>query len=279
MAQAIVFLVISRVARSVRAGATTPAPRPSRSAHSVSRATSRSRSNTPPNCAVCARSKAGVSIVLLERMYGEGQPVKASELLFQHRSAPFRAEANAREPSRRATSLFVRRAAAGSILPLFGQTREPARPTPPRRSKGTANVAAALRSAELILSYTDVRAPIAGLTSREVRSEGSLVTAGDDTSLLAYLVQSDRLYIELALPEADAALVRAAHAVRPDAVVVRVVDTRGAQIGPDARIEFIAPRVDDATALACAPCSTTPRTHCYRAAICARDRRRAWQAP
>jgi membrane fusion protein (multidrug efflux system) len=80
-----------------------------------------------------------------------------------------------------------------------------------------------------------------------VRSEGSLVTAGDDSSLLAYLVQSDRLYVELALPEADAELVRAAHAERPDAVVVRVVGTNGALVGPDARIDFIAPRVDDAT--------------------------------
>ena len=48
-----------------------------------------------------------------------------------------------------------------------------------------ANVAAAaarLRSAELDLGYTDVRAPISGLTSREVRSEGSLVTAGEEAA-------------------------------------------------------------------------------------------------
>jgi membrane fusion protein (multidrug efflux system) len=92
-----------------------------------------------------------------------------------------------------------------------------------------------------------VRAPIAGVTSREVRSEGSLVTAGDDSALLTYIVQNDRLYVDIALPEADAALVREAHTARPDSVVVQVVDARGAPQGPEAGIEFIAPRVDDAT--------------------------------
>ena len=68
---------------------------------------------------------------------------------------------------------------------------------------------AALRTAELELSYTDVRAPIAGLTSREVRSEGSLVTAGAESSLLTYIVQADRLYVDLAVADTDADLVRA----------------------------------------------------------------------
>jgi membrane fusion protein (multidrug efflux system) len=106
---------------------------------------------------------------------------------------------------------------------------------------------AALKSAELNLSYTDVRAPIAGLTSREVRSEGSLVTAGDDSSLLAYLVQADRLYVEVALPEADAELVRAAHAKNAEHLKVLVIDARGRTIGPPASIEYISPRVDDST--------------------------------
>jgi membrane fusion protein (multidrug efflux system) len=110
-----------------------------------------------------------------------------------------------------------------------------------------AAVDAALKTAELSLSYTDVRAPISGLTSREARSEGSLVTAGDDSALLTHIVQADRLYVELALPEGDAELVRAASSAHSGSAVVRVVDTRGAQIGPDAAIEFIAPRVDDAT--------------------------------
>jgi membrane fusion protein (multidrug efflux system) len=106
---------------------------------------------------------------------------------------------------------------------------------------------AALRSAELNLSYTDVRAPIDGVTSREVRSEGSLVTAGDDSSLLTYLVQIDRLYVDFALADADAALLRKAIAQQGDAVAVRVADVSGATLAPRAAIEFISPRVDDAT--------------------------------
>jgi membrane fusion protein (multidrug efflux system) len=41
--------------------------------------------------------------------------------------------------------------------------------------------------------------------------------------------------------------VRAADEANAGAIAVRVVDARGAQIGPNAKIEFIAPRVDDAT--------------------------------
>ena len=103
---------------------------------------------------------------------------------------------------------------------------------------------AALRTAELDLSYTDVRAPIAGRTSREVRSEGSLVTAGDDSSLLTYIVQDDRLYVDLAIADAEAALVRAAVG---RGAAVQVEDAEGNEIGAPAPIEFIAPRVDDAT--------------------------------
>ena len=199
--------------------------------------------------------RARVSGILLERMYEEGQPVEAGDLLFRIDPAPFRAEAERARADLGVQQALLQQARRerDRILPLFEQKLASLRDrdTAVAAFEGAqANVAAAeaaLRSAELNLSYTDVRAPIAGLTSREVRSEGSLVTAGDDSSLLTYLVQSDRLYVELALPEADAELVRAAHAARPDTVVVRVVGARGAQLGPDARIEFIAPRVDDAT--------------------------------
>ena len=56
-------------------------------------------------------------------------------------------------------------------------------------------------------SWIEVRAPIAVLTSREVRSEGSLAIAGDDSSLLTRIVQTDPIYVEFSLPEREAAQV------------------------------------------------------------------------
>jgi membrane fusion protein, multidrug efflux system len=199
--------------------------------------------------------RARVSGILLERMYDEGQAVKAGDLLFRIDPAPFRAEAQRTRAELGVQQANLQQATRerDRILPLFERKlasqrdRDTAIAAFESAQAAVAAAQAALRSAELNLSYTDVRAPIEGLTSREVRSEGSLVTVGTDSSLLTYLVQADRLYVNLALPEGDAALVRAAHAARPDAVVVRVVDARGAPVGPGAAIEFIAPRVDEAT--------------------------------
>jgi membrane fusion protein (multidrug efflux system) len=99
---------------------------------------------------------------------------------------------------------------------------------------------------QLDLSYTDVRAPISGLTSRETRSEGSLVTAGDDSSLLTHIVQADRLYVQFAVTDSEAESLRAAlNGGTP--VNVRVVDTQGNTLGEHAPIEFIAPSVGNGT--------------------------------
>jgi len=199
--------------------------------------------------------RARVSGILLERRYEEGQPVKAGDLLFRIDPAPFRAEAErARaELGVQQANLQQARRERDRMVPLFDQKLASQRDRDNSMAAFESSQAAvtaaeaALKSAELNLSYTDVRAPIAGLTSREVRSEGSLVTAGDDSSLLAYLVQADRLYVEVALPEADAELVRAAHAMNAEHLKVLVIDARGRTIGPPASIEYISPRVDDST--------------------------------
>jgi membrane fusion protein (multidrug efflux system) len=199
--------------------------------------------------------RARVSGILLERRYEEGQPVKAGDLLFRIDPAPFRAEAErARaELGVQQATLQQARRERDRIVPLFDQKLASQRDRDTsiaafETSQAAVTAAeAALKSAELNLSYTDVRAPIAGLTSREVRSEGSLVTAGDDSSLLAYLVQADRLYVDVALPEADAELVRAAHDASAGRLKVLVIDARGRTIGPPASIEYMSPRVDDST--------------------------------
>jgi membrane fusion protein (multidrug efflux system) len=199
--------------------------------------------------------RARVSGILLERRYAEGQAVKAGDILFRIDPAPFRAEVERlrAEVGVQQANLAQTTRERDRIAPLYEQKvaslrdRDMSVAAFESAQAAVAAAQAALRTADLNLSYTDVRAPIDGLTSREVRSEGSLVTAGQDSSLLTYIVQADRLYVDLALPEGDAELVRSANDASPGAVNVRVVDARGMQVGPAASIEFIAPRVDDTT--------------------------------
>ncbi len=107
---------------------------------------------------------------------------------------------------------------------------------------------AALRSAELDLSYTNVRAPISGYTSREAQSEGSLVTAGAESSLLTRIVQTDVLYVEFAVPENEAALLRAALARPAASVPVDVAVANDAAgnngVSRTGRLAFVDTRVD-----------------------------------
>lgn len=198
--------------------------------------------------------RARVSGILLERLYEEGEPVSEGEMLFRIDPAPFRAEAERARAELGVQQANLRQAARERerVLPLFEQglasqrDRDNAVAAYETAQAAVAAAEAAVRSAELALSYTEVRAPIGGLTSREVRSEGSLVTAGDQSSLLAYIVQADRLYVEFSVPAAEAEVLHEALAEDGD-VDVRVIGARGAPVGAPAELKFIGPRVDDAT--------------------------------
>lgn len=196
--------------------------------------------------------RARVSGILLKRMYQEGARVKEGELLFRIDPAPFEAQAaRARaELGVQQANLQQARRERDRILPLYEQKlislrdRDTAIAGYETAAASVAAAEAALKSAELDLSYTNVRAPISGLTSREARSEGSLVTAGGDSSLLTYIVQSDRLYVQFAVPQAEAASIRAANT---GGVTVDVLDTAGNMMAQGARVEFISPAVGDQT--------------------------------
>jgi membrane fusion protein (multidrug efflux system) len=200
--------------------------------------------------------RARVSGILLERSYDEGERVEAGEVLFRIDADPFRAEvARARAAVAVEEANFAQaRRERDRILPLYERQvaslrdRDSALTAFESAEAAVAAARAALRTAELNLSYTEVRAPIAGLTSREVRSEGSLVTAGSDSSLLTYIVQADRLYVDLSVADTDADLVRAALAGGNAGYVgISITDAQGKPIGAMGEIEFVSPRVDDAT--------------------------------
>lgn len=200
--------------------------------------------------------RARVSGILLKRMYREGARVRENELLFKIDPAPFQAtvaRARAEVGVQQATRQQALRE-RDRIVPLYDQKlvslrdRDAAIAAFESANAGTAAAEAALRSAQLDLSYTDVRAPIAGLTSREARSEGSLVIAGSDSSLLTHIVQADRLYVQFSMPESEAESLRtAANGVDGRKVAVRVMNTQGETLAENARVEFIAPSVGDQT--------------------------------
>ena len=199
--------------------------------------------------------RARVSGILLKRLYKEGTRVRENDPLFKIDPASFQAQAaKARgELGIQQANLQQAQRERDRILPLYEQKlvslrdRDNAIAAFETSNAGVEAARAALRSAQLDLSYTDVRAPIAGLTSREARSEGSLVTAGSDSSLLTHIVQADRLYVQFSMPEAEAESLRAAASTDPNKVNVRVMNTQGQTLADHANVEFIAPAVADQT--------------------------------
>jgi membrane fusion protein (multidrug efflux system) len=190
--------------------------------------------------------RALVSGIVLQRRYEEGSAVRRGDVLFlidpdRYRAAVEQARAelgveqarlaDARRTRDRIQSLLDRKLVSQAQLDEAVSAFEVA-------EANTAAAQARLRTAELDLSYTEVRAPISGLTSREVRSEGSLAIAGDDSSLLTRIVQTDPIYVEFSLPEREAAQVRARLAVGR-APTVRLGLEDGAEHPTVATLTFI----------------------------------------
>jgi membrane fusion protein (multidrug efflux system) len=196
--------------------------------------------------------RARVSGILLERRYEEGSAVSKGDLLFRIDPESYRAAAaQARaELGVEQARLDEARRQRDRIVPLFEKNAASQRQRDEVVSQfevAQANVEAArarLRTAELDLGYTDVRAPIGGLTSREVRSEGSLVAAGTESSLLTRIVQTDPIYVEFTIPATDAVLVRKATAAGNGGLAVRLVSDAGDARVDGGKLSFVDTSVD-----------------------------------
>ncbi|MBI3803089.1 MAG: efflux RND transporter periplasmic adaptor subunit [Nitrospirae bacterium] len=153
--------------------------------------------------------RARVSGILEHWNYREGAKVTAGESLFTIDPAPFRAalaKAEAALASAEATLSMTSRNAA-RIKPLWeaqSVSQKEYEDILSGEQIAAANVKAAqaaVTEARLNLSYSRVEAPISGVTSRALKSEGSLVEA--QQTLLTTISQNDPIHVIFSFTEAE----------------------------------------------------------------------------
>lgn len=162
--------------------------------------------------------RARVNGILDRRLYEEGAPVKAGETLFVIDPAPY--ELAVQDARAALQQEQVRRELAQTdaarLEPLAREKAisqrelDQAVSTEKQSTAAIASAQAKLKEAELDLSYTRVTAPIAGISGRALRSEGTLVTANADTALLTTLTQVNPIWVRFPLAESDYNRVRGA---------------------------------------------------------------------
>lgn len=201
--------------------------------------------------------RARISGILEQRLYEEGQMVREGDALFRIDRKPAAAALQRARAQRQVAEADVQQAERewNRISSLFERNAVSERDRDSAQSAlelARANLAVAnagVAQAELDLGYTDVTAPISGVTSLEDFPEGSLIDTG---TLLTTIVQLDPVHVRFALPENDANIRRAAREgmVRADQeqnVSARLVLADGSEYGLDGRIDFTASTLDPRT--------------------------------
>ncbi len=190
-----------------------------------------------------------VSGIVQKQLYTEGETVRVNAPLYCIERAPFEsalAQAKAALNQDRAKLEQAQRDNT-RLLPLVNKRaisqREADDSSTSLKQAESAILAseARVRDAELNLSYTDVTAPISGVTGRSQRSEGSLVNASNDSSLLTTLTQTDPVWVRFSLSESEHALLRGNVGKRAD---VRLLMNDDREYPNKGRLNFAGSTVD-----------------------------------
>jgi membrane fusion protein (multidrug efflux system) len=155
--------------------------------------------------------RARVSGILLSRNFKEGAPVRKGESLYSIDPAPFLtavARAEADVAAAEAREQQARRNAA-RLKPLYAEKAVSQKDYDDAVS-AEAIIAADLKAARarladarLSLDYTRVEAPVSGVASRSLRSEGTLVSGPD--MLLTTVMQVEPIWVSFGIPDNEQA--------------------------------------------------------------------------
>ena len=189
--------------------------------------------------------RARVTGLIEQQRYREGDRVKADAPLFVIERAPFEiALAQSRAAlAQEQARLDQARREAKRLAPLAEQRAISQREFDDATSTlrlVEASVAAAqaqVRQAQLNLSYTRVGSPIAGLTGRAEKSQGSLVSPSD--GLLTRVTQTDPIWVRFSFSESELARLRGGKAG-----AVKLLSAEGQPLGSSGKLNFEGSTVD-----------------------------------
>ena len=203
--------------------------------------------------------RARVTGILEQKLFQEGAPVKQGQRLFVIDPKPLQAQAA------QAQAELVRAQAqqaqadreAARLKPLaerkaIGQKEaDDAQSNAELAAAAVRAAEAKLREVDLNLGYTNVVAPITGLSSRAPKSEGSLVTAND--TLLTTIWQVHPIWIPFSIPENEQLVLQKEVAAgrltlpKDNAFDVTIRLSDGTEFPRQGRINFADTRVNPST--------------------------------
>ena len=196
--------------------------------------------------------RARVGGILEKRVFEEGSPVKAGQALYQIDRAPLEtavAQARAQLAEAKARVEQTQREAA-RLKGLLAQQAISQREYDTASSDNNVATAtvqaaqAALRQAELNLSYATVTAPVGGITGRSVVSEGTLLATGGGT-LLTTVVQVNPMWVRFSIPEGELNAAMPEGRFKPQAIRgVELVLPDGSSYPLRGKLNFAASQID-----------------------------------
>ena len=181
--------------------------------------------------------RARVGGILVKRLYQEGEAVKAGQPLFQIDRSSYeiavadaraRAEQTERELKRMKTLIDGKAISQKSYDDALSANEI---------------AQAALRQAELNLSWTTVSAPVAGVTGRAAKSEGNLISVGDD-SLLTSIYQTNPIWVRFSLGDSDLAKLDGGRVTGKNVSGVQLILADGTVYEHPGKLNFLASTID-----------------------------------